>query len=522
LAERVAHATGPELRDLAYSSAVTRAHLDHRAAVVAASTEEAAEALTALAEDRPHQATVEDESEELTGAWESGTSVLFTGQGSQRPGMGRALRAAFPVYRDTFDAVCRALAPHLARPLEEIVLAPEDSAEARLLDETEFTQPALFAFEVALHRLWESWGLRPRAVAGHSIGELAAAHVAGVLDLDDAARLVAARGRLMQSCERGGAMASVEAGETEVLQALAPYAEGGGRVSVAALNGPTQTVISGDEEAVAAVVEHFTAEGRRTRRLTVSHAFHSAHMDSMLDAYRAVAEECVLRVPHIPLFSTASGTWTDSGTTPGEGATSAGHWVRQVRDAVRFTDAVAALEAAGLRRHLECGPAAVLTAMGVGCADREAGFIASQRAGDRPDEVGDVLRALAALHVSGESVDFEQVYAGTGARRTDLPGYAFRRTHHWIASAPAPGHVPAADDSLWQAVDAGETERLCTLLGTSDTAAVEALLPHLAAWRDRQDSAHTAADSLYAESWQPRVHRLSACRSAASPRSSGR
>ncbi|MFE2765950.1 SDR family NAD(P)-dependent oxidoreductase [Streptomyces albidoflavus] len=503
LAGRVAHATGPELRDLAYSSAVTRAHLDHRAAVVAASAEEAAEALTALAGEGARPATVVEGDEEVTGAWESGVSVLFTGQGSQRPGMGRALRAAFPVYRDTFDAVCRALAPHLARPLEEIVLAPEDSAEARLLDETEFTQPALFAFEVALHRLWESWGLRPRAVAGHSIGELAAAHVAGILDLDDAARLVAARGRLMQSCERGGAMASVEAGETEVLQALAPYAESGGRVSVAGLNGPTQTVISGDEEAVAAVVGHFTAQGRRTRRLTVSHAFHSAHMDSMLDAYRAVAEECVLRVPHIPLFSTASGTWTDSATTPGEGATSPGHWVRQVRDAVRFTDAVAALEAAGLRRHLECGPAAVLTAMGVGCADREAGFIASQRGGDRPDEVGDVLRALAALHVSGESVDFEQVHAGTGARRTDLPGYAFRRTHHWIESTPAAGHVPAADDSLWQAVDAGETERLCALLGTSDTAAVEALLPHLAAWRDRQDSAHTAAGSLYAESWQP-------------------
>ncbi|MFC7472604.1 acyltransferase domain-containing protein [Actinomadura keratinilytica] len=205
---------------------------------MAASAEEAAEALTALAGEGARPATVVEGDEEVTGAWESGVSVLFTGQGSQRPGMGRALRAAFPVYRDTFDAVCRALAPHLARPLEEIVLAPEDSAEARLLDETEFTQPALFAFEVALHRLWESWGLRPRAVAYHSIGELAAAHVAGILDLDDAARLVAARGRLMQSCERGGAMASVEAGETEVLQALAPYAESGGRVSVAASTGP--------------------------------------------------------------------------------------------------------------------------------------------------------------------------------------------------------------------------------------------------------------------------------------------
>ncbi|MEV0303105.1 SDR family NAD(P)-dependent oxidoreductase [Streptomyces prasinus] len=507
LADRVARASGTELRDLAYSSTVTRAHLDHRAAVVAGSAEEAAEALTALAEDRPHPAAVEDESEELTGAWESGTSVLFTGQGSQRPGMGRALRAAFPAYRDAFDAVCRALAPHLARPLEEVVLAPEGSAEARLLDETEFTQPALFAFEVALHRLWESWGVRPRAVAGHSIGELAAAHVAGILDLDDAARLVAARGRLMQACERGGAMASLQAGEAEVLQALAETAGSGGRVSIAALNGPGQTVVSGDEEAVTRVVGHIAAQGRRTRRLTVSHAFHSAHMDPMLDAYRAVAEQCVLRVPEIPLFSTATGTWTDSRTEPGEGATSPDHWVRQVRDAVRFTDAVAALEAAGLRRHLECGPAAVLTAMGVACADREEGFVPSQRAGDRPDEVGDVLRALAALHVSGEDIDFQRFYAGTGAHRTDLPGYAFRRARHWI-EAPAradraPAARPAADDSLWQAVDTGETERICALLGTSDTTAVEALLPHLTAWRDRQGRADAAADSLYEESWQP-------------------
>ncbi|MGW5619108.1 SDR family NAD(P)-dependent oxidoreductase, partial [Streptomyces sp. NPDC003877] len=507
LADRLAHAAGTELRDLAYSSTVTRAHLDHRAAVVAATTEEAAEALTALAEDRPHPAAVEDESEELTGAWGSGTSVLFTGQGSQRPGMGRALHAAFPVFRDTFDAVCRALDPHLARPLHQVLLAPQDSAEARLLDETEFTQPALFAFEVALHRLWESWGVRPRAVAGHSIGELAAAHVAGVLDLDDAARLVAARGRLMQSCQRGGAMASVQATEAEVLQAVAPVARSGQRVSLAALNSPTQTVVSGDEEAVVRVVEHFAAQGRRTRRLTVSHAFHSAHMDSMLDAYRAVAEQCVLRVPEIPLFSTATGTWTDSRTPPGQGATSPEHWVRQVRDAVRFTDAVAALEAAGLRRHLECGPAAVLTAMGVACTDREEGFIPSQRAGDRPDEVGDVLRALAALHVSGEDLDFEQVYADTGAHRTDLPPYAFRRTHHWIEAAPRPENLPAArpaaDDALWQAVGTGEAERICALLGTSDTTAVEALLPHLAAWREQQDRAGTAAESLYEDSWHP-------------------
>ncbi|MFC8827302.1 SDR family NAD(P)-dependent oxidoreductase [Streptomyces sp. NPDC057137] len=514
LADRVAGAPDAELRDIAYSSTVTRSHLEHRAVAVAGTAEEAAEALTALAQGRPHPGAVEDESDEETGSWEGGTSVLFTGQGSQRAGMGRELYAAFPGYRDAFDAVCRALEPHLARPLPEIVFAPAESEDARLLHETEFTQPALFAFEVALYRLWESWGVRPQAVAGHSVGELSAAHVAGVLDLADAARLVAARGRLMQGCERGGAMASLEAGETEVLDALAG---GGERVSIAALNSPRQTVISGDETAVTRVVEHFAGQGRRTRRLEVSHAFHSPHMDSMLAEYRRVAEGCTFRAPVVPLLSTVTGTWSgqderaDPETAhepdPDLDLTTPAYWVRQVRAAVRFADAVAALEAAGIERHLECGPAAVLSAMGVACTEREVGFVPSQRAGKQPDEVRDLLRALAELHVSGQPLDWEQVFAGTGATPTDLPGYAFQRRHHWIEPPTRTDTGPAeralADDSLWQAVDSGEIERICQLLGTPDTSAVATLLPHLAAWRGRQERADALADCHYEETWQP-------------------
>ncbi|MGQ5640975.1 MULTISPECIES: acyltransferase domain-containing protein, partial [unclassified Streptomyces] len=176
----------------------------------------------------------------------------------------RGLYARFPVFRRAFDEVCAALDPYLRVPLAAVVFAAEGSVDAVLVHETEFTQPALFAVEVALFRLWQAWGIAPVAVAGHSVGELAAAHVAGVLGLADAARLVAARGRLMQGCERGGAMASVEASEGEVLEVLAAV---GGRVSVAGLNGPAQTVVSGDVAAVEAVVGHFAGVGRRSRRL---------------------------------------------------------------------------------------------------------------------------------------------------------------------------------------------------------------------------------------------------------------
>ncbi|MFE3590627.1 SDR family NAD(P)-dependent oxidoreductase, partial [Streptomyces niveus] len=518
LAGRVAGASDAELRDIAYSSTVTRSHLEHRAVAMAATAEDAALTLTALAQGRPHPDAVEDESDEQTGSWEGGTSVLFTGQGSQRPRMGRELYEAFPGYRDAFDAVCRALDPHLTRPLREIVFAPAESDDAALLNETEFTQPALFAFEVALYRLWETWGVRPQAVAGHSVGELSAAHVAGVLDLADAARLVAARGRLMQACERGGAMASVEATEHEVLDVLA---RGGERVSIAALNSPSQTVISGDEAAVTRTVEHFAAQGRRTRRLEVSHAFHSPHMDSMLEEYARVAERCTFRAPTIPLLSTVTGTWSgtsdgmseDADNDAGHGVTTAAYWVRQVRGAVRFADAVTALEAAGIGRHLECGPAAVLAAMGVACTEREVGFVPSQRAGKQPQEVRHLLRALAELHVSGLPLDWTQIFAGTGAVATDLPGYAFQRRHHWIET-PArtatdlagPARRTPSDDPLWQAVGTGEIDRICELLGTSDTSAasaVETLLPHLAAWHGRQEHADALADCHYEETWQP-------------------
>ncbi|MFD8416627.1 SDR family NAD(P)-dependent oxidoreductase [Streptomyces sp. NPDC059650] len=487
------------LLDVAYTAADRRSHLEHRAVAVAATAAEAVEALRALAAGVPHPALTDGT------ARRGDLAVLFTGQGSQRLAMGRELYGAFPVFRRAFDEVCAELDHHLRMPLVAVLFADPKGVDGALVHETEFTQPALFAVEVALFRQWQAWGVAPRVLAGHSVGELAAAHAAGILDLPDAARLVAARGRLMQACEPGGAMASVEASEAEVLDVLAAVA---GRISVAGLNGPHQTVVSGDAAAVDVVTARFRDRGRRTRRLEVSHAFHSPHMDRMLDAYRDEARRCTFEAPRIPLVSTVTGAWTDTDLAPGEGMRSPEYWVRQVRDAVRFLDAMTTLEQAGIARYLECGPAAVLSAMGAGCLRHEAPFTASQRA-DATDEARTLLQALGALHVAGQDVDWSEVFSGSAAAVTDLPPYAFQRERYWIDAPEAPARPgrSAADAALWQAVGSGEADRVAELLGVADnvtdSTAVAALLPRLAAWRERQDQAATVADWLYEEAWQP-------------------
>ncbi|MFI9629694.1 type I polyketide synthase [Streptomyces sp. NPDC052042] len=406
------------LADIGRTLAVSRASMELRAAVVGAGREELLAGLAAIGAGRQAAGVIRGEAETGGPADESRTAFLFSGQGSQRLGMGRELDAVFPVFAEAFDAVCAALDPYLEVPLRDVVFGED----AELLDETRFTQPALFAVEVALFRLVGSWGVRPDFLAGHSVGEFAAAHVAGVLSLGDAAKLVAARGRLMQGLPGGGVMVAVQASEEEVRELLAGFED---RAGVAAVNGPASVVVSGAEKAVAVIVERLSAEGRKTKALAVSHAFHSPLMEPMVAEFREAVEQVAFGAPVLPVVSTLTG-----GIVSAEEFCSADYWVSHVREAVRFSDAVDCLALEGVRTFLEIGPGGVLTSLAQELLDNRALTVPALRA-DRAEDLA-VTTALARLHVHGTPVDWAAVHAGRPVRPVDLPTYPFHRRRYWL------------------------------------------------------------------------------------------
>ncbi|MGW9176040.1 SDR family NAD(P)-dependent oxidoreductase, partial [Streptomyces decoyicus] len=430
--------TFPALRtaDVGLSLATTRSVMEHRAVVLGADRDELLRGLAAVAADE----TVPNA---VTGAAKADgrLALLFTGQGAQRLGMGRELYDAFPVFADAFDAVCAHFDSELASPLRGVVFGEEApgnaDGDAEALNQTGFTQPALFAVEVALFRLVESFGVRPDYLVGHSIGELAAAHVAGVLSLEDACRLVAARGRLMQALPAGGAMVALQATEDEVLPLLEGHER---RVSIAAVNGPESTVIAGEDSAVAEIAGRFESEGRKVKRLQVSHAFHSPLMEPMLDEFRAVAESVSYAEPRIPVVSNVTGTLATA-----EELTSPDYWVRHVRGAVRFADGVRWLAEHEVTRCLEIGPDGTLTAMAQGCldggTDADHLLVPALRKG-RPEAAG-LLTALAQVFTAGTPLTWEAAFTDGDARRVGLPTYAFQRHRYW----PKPPVLPTGDIS---------------------------------------------------------------------------
>ncbi|WP_327682117.1 type I polyketide synthase [Kitasatospora sp. NBC_00458] len=423
------------LRDVDVASSLVsgRAVLEHRGVVVACDRAEALAGLEALAAGGG-----------VAGVAGAGrVAVLFSGQGAQRAGMGRGLYGVYPVFAAALDEVCGELDVCLAGELaaagvsggvREVMFAEGGVDGSGLLDRTVFTQAGLFAFEVALFRLLESWGVVAGFVAGHSVGEVVAAFVAGVFSLRDACVVVAARGRLMQALPAGGAMVSVRAELARVEEVLAGF---GGRVGVAAVNGPRSVVVSGEADAVAEVSAVLVAEGCKTRELNVSHAFHSPLMDPMLEEFGRVLEGVEFGTPRIPVVSNVTGELaSDVLCEPG-------YWVRHVREAVLFHEGVRSLHAAGARAFVEVGPDGVLTAMAADTLDGEdVACVAVQRR-DRPEPLA-LVQGVAEAFVNGVAVDWTRLFDGQGARRVDLPTYAFQHERYWIDATTGVGDVVSA------------------------------------------------------------------------------
>ncbi|MGW7349231.1 type I polyketide synthase [Streptomyces sp. NPDC054854] len=434
-AERLAGALSadpaPGAADVAWTLATGRTVHDHRAVVLGAGRAELMSGLTALAAgDRAAGLVVGSASAAPA------VAVLFSGQGSQRLGMGRELVRDFPVFAQAWNEVRDAFAPLLEHPLDEVVGAEPGSAPAALLDGTAMTQPALFAFEVAAYRLLESLGAEPAVLVGHSIGELAAAHVAGVFSLADAARLVAARGRLMQALPHDGAMVAVQADEDEIREALEGNED---LASVAAVNGPTSTVISGAEDVVLNIESMFSGAGYKTQRLRVSHAFHSPLMEPMLAEFEQVARSVSYAAPRIPVISNVTGGPAGAGELERPE-----YWVRHVREAVRFADGVRAAVTAGAEVFVEVGPDGVLSAMAqetlAQAAPNTPAIPVARKARSESRSLGE---ALARLHVAGVPVDWRAYLDAVGGagRHTDLPTYAFDRQRYWVRSEAPRGGV---------------------------------------------------------------------------------
>ncbi|MGV7941672.1 type I polyketide synthase [Mycobacterium kansasii] len=388
-----------------------RSVFEHRAVVVGADRQALIAGLTSVADGDPGAGVAVGQ------AGPPGkTAVVFPGQGSQRLGMGRELYERLPVFAEAFDEVADELDQHLRLPLREVVWG----SDAALLDTTEFAQPALFAVEVALFAVLRRWGVQPDFVMGHSVGELSAAYVAGVLTLADAAMLVVARGRLMQALPAGGAMVAVAASENEVTPLL------GEGVGIAAINAPGSVTISGAEAAVSPIADRFAEQGRRVHRLAVSHAFHSPLMEPMLDEFTRIAARFEPRPPQIGLVSNVTGEL--AGATGDFG--SASYWVDHVRRPVRFADSARHAQQLGATHFIEVGPGSGLTSsIEQSLAPAEA-VVVSMLGKDRP-ELAAALGAAGQLFTTGVPVDWPAVFAGSGGRRVDLPTYAFQRRRFW-------------------------------------------------------------------------------------------
>jgi myxalamid-type polyketide synthase MxaB len=422
--DRLAFGSDADLADICFTANAGRAHLPYRVATVVTSREQARERLAAIASGTAGREIVRGH---VPSSEKPKIAFLFTGQGSQSAGMARQLYETQPTFRAALDRCDAALRAHLPRPLLSVIYP--DRPDDKAIDETGFTQPALFAVEYALAELWKSWGVVPGAVLGHSLGEYVAATVAGVFELEDAVHLVATRARLMQSLPAGGSMAAVLADEATVRAAIAPF---GGDVSIAAINGPRNIVISGTGHAIAEIVSRLASAGMTAEKLTVSHAFHSALMEPILDEFEAAVAAAKPKAPNLLLASNLTGA------AARREMAEPGYWRRHLRQPVLFAAGISTLYEQGYRVFVEAGPRPVLCGMGQRVLGQpDAVWLPSLKTGR--DDWGQLLDTVARLHVRGAAVDWNGFDKDYPRRRRSMPTYPFERARYWVADVPSQG-----------------------------------------------------------------------------------
>lgn len=486
----------PRLADLCATAHTGRAHLEERLAVVGTSAPEIAASLSAFLAGK-------DPIEVIRGRAGRGPKMafLFSGQGAQAPGIGRRLYESEPRFRDTLDRCAKILGDRLERSLLSL-LFPADGEDADRLHHTANTQPALFALEIALAEQWGLWGVRPSVLLGHSVGELAAAHIAGVFSLEDGLQLAVERGRLMAELTTPGEMWAVEIDEPTAAELIAPFRD---QLAIAAVNGPRSIVISGQGAAAREVVATLD-EGIRRKRLEVSHAFHSPLMEPMLDAFERIAAKVSFSPPQIPVISNLTGRLAGNEIATPE------YWVDHVRRTVRFAEGVRALAAEGCDAYLEVGPRPVLLGLVGGLLSQS---ILIPTLADQRDDEQQILTSLGRFYTLGGRPDWRQL-DGDGIRKVDLPTYPFERRRHWVATTGSSGsrgrhggRQDRAGGEIQQLLLQGNAdavvERLRNTgeLSSQENASLHRVVSELVRQVEREQTANVMEDWLCELRWRP-------------------
>jgi malonyl CoA-acyl carrier protein transacylase len=493
------------LGDVCFTANTKRSHFDYRLAVVAESTLQLREQLEAFATGRETTGLVTNQAPSKK---RPKIVFLFTGQGSQYVGMGRQLYETQPVFRQTLDQCDRILHPYLDLPLLE-VLYPKPGNNSPL-DKTAYTQPALFALEYALFQLWKSWGIEPTAVMGHSVGEYVAATVAGVFSLEEGLKLIAERARLMQALPENGEMVAVFANESKVQASIQPYAQ---QVGIAAINGPQSIVISGQRDCIEAAIASLQAEGIKTKKLNVSHAFHSPLMEAMLAEFERVATDVTFSSPRIKLLTNITGELATTEITTPE------YWCRHIRQPVRFAASIENLYQQGYEVFVEIGPQPILLGMSRYCLPVETrNFAFLPSLSSKREDWQQILQSLGTLYTRGVSVDWSSFDGNNSRRRLQLPTYPFQRQRYW-ADIPENRHTQAdrlskdiLETPIIKLLSQGKTQQILQNLekvgelSEDELKLLPKLLELLVKQNQQQLTAASVQDWLYEVKWQPKPY----------------